>query len=91
MKRITAEFLTEVLKYKDADIIEGYSGRGMFGDTTIAVITRNRLTIPEAMALIANCILDFADDYDEAELEDIISDLERANMDSYGKDGVVIY
>ena len=91
MKRATAEFLEEVLRYKDAEILEDYSGRGMFGETTTAVVVRERLTIPEAMALIADCILYFADDYDESELEDIISDLERANVDSYGKDGIIIY
>jgi len=91
MKRATAEFLEEVLRYKNAEILEDYSGRGMFGDTTTAVVVRERLTIPEAMALAADYILYFTDDYDESELEDIISDLERANMDSYGKDGIVIY
>jgi len=91
MKRATAEFLEEVLRYKDAEVLEDYSGRGMFGETTTAVVVRERLTIPEAMALMGDYLLYFVHGHDESEIEDIISDLERANIDSYGKDGIVIY
>lgn len=72
-------------------IMEDYSGRGMYGETTTGVITRDR------EYLLSN-LSEFAEDYENEEDFDsaktynvLIRKISTASIDNMGKNSVVIY
>lgn len=85
----TAKLLIEAAESEDieAELTEGYSGRGMYGETTIAVeVTGDRdtftLIIGRATALCGE---------QGSDTDKFLAQVRKLRTDSMGRDGIVIY
>lgn len=90
MQEATARFIVQIIENRDeeATIHEDYSGRGMYGKTTFAVVmdTPQRLTQALANFVLENGSDELTDDQEEA-LDEIASGF---RSDSMAND-VIIY
>jgi hypothetical protein len=83
MKPYTARFLLEVAEkyHLDVDIMENYSGRGMFGEATTAIVTDELLI--ELLGYAIVCAGQKCEDFSDYGFENL-------RVDSMGH-GIVIY
>ena len=75
-----------------AEIRADYSGRGMYGKTTAAVVFDQGITLGQFASIvgeIAATIVDGSDIY-EARVP-FLREIENLRTDSMGRDGIVIY
>lgn len=101
MNKETAQFLVEVTDYygnQEATIRENYSGRGMYGRETVAIVVDS---FGQLLADVLNYIRDNIGDYRDAEDGykvttwegsnlNLIEEIGQFSVDSMGH-GVVIY
>jgi hypothetical protein len=81
-----AEFLAEACEASgvECDIHDDYSGRGMYGKTTYAVVVNNPLQLLGAVVAYVKAIWDAGEDLSE------VPALDRLEEDVMGRD-VIIY
>ena len=85
MKKEIAEAIVDAgSRFYDLKVFEGYSGRGMFGETTTGVVFGN---LGELLAAIA-WVVYYIDDYG-FDLVDLISALEKLRFDELGLKKIV--
>ena len=95
MKKELADFIITACKNADTffqndgmpEIYEDYKGRGMFGKKTTAIVCDDLMAVMAAVSL--ECYYDT--DYDSADISNILEDIHHLEMDSMGRDSVVIY
>jgi hypothetical protein len=74
-------------------IQEGYSGRGMFGKKTTAIVCKSIMSVMAAVACEIVERLGYSNDTDDeaVDLHEMLEDIRHFQMDSMGRDSVVIY
>jgi hypothetical protein len=74
-------------------IREGYSGRGTYGKKASAIECQNPMTVMAAIACEIVERLGYSNDTDDeaVDLHEMLEDIRHFQMDSMGRDSVVIY
>ena len=88
MKAEVAKFLETVAEENglDAEVRDDYSGRGMYGDETHAIVTDDPMGL---LCHAVNFVKEYANDVVEGEL--IIPELNGFRTDSMGRYSQVLY
>jgi hypothetical protein len=70
-----------------------YSGRGMFGEKTTAIVCKDIMPVMAAIACEIVERLGYSNDTDDeaVDLHEMLEDIRHFQMDSMGRDSVVIY
>lgn len=74
-----------------AEVRDDYSGRGMYGETTTAIVAGSKDYVLSMLSDLARDALDCNDTGRADELNTLIGKVARASQDSMGKSDMVIY
>jgi hypothetical protein len=90
MRQQTAEMLVSAGEDLGIEcrVYEDYSGRGMYGKTTWAIVVPCQLSV---VALAARAVQVAMGAGDEGDVDSIIEDVDRLSSDGMGRDSVIVY